>query len=793
MGSRVNIIVSYNGVWEQKGEKWNFKAGSNTIIHVPIDVGYIELLEKLYSKLKVDRSLFDLKLEVPFTCNDFSVDPIEITDDEGVSALILENSKSLKHQVPLCVSSIAKNIALIDPSPRASVNMENHNQSCTAIPQTATGPSVCMGGPSHNETFFPPTNLPHDDGYEYEPYVNDDPIALFGDDDERVEGCSSSDDNSEDHLSMLHVVQVDNLNVRPLPSRQESQGRRTAGSESSRPTTQDDGNRWSSPAHTAEDIPCPSYVIPTLSGVSCGVIEVGKVFENKLELKTKAHLYAMKQNFEFVVKKSGTKVWYITCKDPDCGWRLRGKRIPKSDMFEITRFTNKHTCSLDLRHKGHRQAAPWVIGHCIKKKYQTGSNAYMANNIREDIKNDYGIELSYGKAWRCREKALSYVRGTLEASYQKLPSYLFMLQQNNPGTLTDFVTEEDRFKYCFFSLGVSRRGFRTCRPVLCVDGTFLKTKYGGQMLCAVALDANNHLYPVAFGIVDSENHDSWKYFMSKLKEAIGEVEDLAFVSDRHASITHALETIFPDAYHGACYHHISMNVVAKFKTDHCHVLMYNIMISNYAESFNNKTRDARSFPITTFVEFIRFTLQSWFCNRRETSEKTTTTLAPTYEKILVDMAEKARFLIPYAIGRHEFHVLDGELNGEVDLLNKTCTCGVFQIIGIPCAHALSGSLKRGVNFYSLCSDYYKIETWRSSYTESIYPTGNEEEWIVPHDIMTITVRTPAQKNPAGRPKKKQGRPKMKRHPSNGDKLVVPRKCSTCGGLGHNRATCKVRV
>ncbi|XP_062104221.1 uncharacterized protein LOC133815389 [Humulus lupulus] len=375
----------------------------------------------------------------------------------------------------------------------------------------------------------------------------------------------------------------------------------------------------------------------------------------------------------------------------------------------------------------------------------------MANNIREDTKNDYGIELSYGKAWRCREKAISYVRGTLEASYQKLPS-------------------------------VSRRGFCTCRPVLCMDGTFLKTKYGGQMLCAVALDANNHLYPVAFGIVDSENHDSWKYFMSKLKEAIGEVKDLAFVSDRHASITHALETIFPDAYHGACYHHISMNVVAKFKTDHCNVLMYNaaydfrksefhanfekikskdpaiaqylegmgfdkwsrayfpgnrynIMTSNYVESFNNKTRDARSFLITTFVEFIRFTLQSWFCDRRETSEKTTTTLAPTYEKNLVDMAEKARFLISYAIGRHEFHVLD----------------------------------------------------------ESIYPTGNEEEWIVPHDIMTIKVRTPAQKNPIGHPKKKQGRPKTKRHPSNGDKLVVQCKCNTCGALGHNRATCKVCV
>ncbi|XP_062103875.1 uncharacterized protein LOC133814992 [Humulus lupulus] len=156
------------------------------------------------------------------------------------------------------------------------------------------------------------------------------------------------------------------------------------------------------------------------------------------------------------------------------------------------------------------------------------------------------------------------------------------------------------------------------------------------------------------------------------------------------------------------------------------------------------------------------------------------------------MDEKARFLIPYAVGTHEFHVLDGELNGEVNLLNKTCTCGVFQLIGIPCVHALSGSLKRGVSFYSLCSDYYKIETWRSSYTESIYPNGNEEEWIVPHDIMTMNVRIPRQKN-LDCPKKKQGRPKKKCHPSNGEKVVVQCKCSTCGGLGNNRATCKVQV
>ena len=70
-------------------------------------------------------------------------------------------------------------------------------------------------------------------------------------------------------------------------------------------------------------------------------------------------------------------------------------------------------------------------------------------------------------------------------------------------------------------------------PVICVDAEFLKMKYGGEMLIAVALDANTQLYPLAFGVVDSESHNSWTYFARMLKHAIDDVEGLAFVSDRY--------------------------------------------------------------------------------------------------------------------------------------------------------------------------------------------------------------------------------------------------------------------
>ncbi|XP_062103631.1 uncharacterized protein LOC133814721 [Humulus lupulus] len=251
-----------------------------------------------------------------------------------------------------------------------------------------------------------------------------------------------------------------------------------------------------------------------------------------------------------MVNKSGTNVLYITYKDPYCGWRLRGKKKMQSEMFEITVYNDVHTCSQEIQEKDHHQVAPWVVGHLTKRKFATDCTRYMANNKREDMKHHFGVEIRYEKAWRCREKAFMYVRGTCEDSYSKLLGYLCQLEQKNLGTISDFKAEDGRFLYFLFSIGVSRRGFWYCHPVICVDDTFLKNKYGGHMLCVVALDANNHLFRIVFGLVGSEDHNSWTYFMRKLQEAIGDVENLAFVSDRHASITHALEVVFSDAYHG---------------------------------------------------------------------------------------------------------------------------------------------------------------------------------------------------------------------------------------------------
>ena len=102
------------------------------------------------------------------------------------------------------------------------------------------------------------------------------------------------------------------------------------------------------------------------------------------------------------------------------------------------------------------------------------------------------------------------------------------------------------------------------------------------------MDANSQLYILACGVVDNECHASWIWFLRKLREVINEdVPDLTFISNRHVSIIHGVEEVFPGIPHGTCFHHLKLNVQHKFKTDHCGIELYD---ATYA--FNKRAFEA---------------------------------------------------------------------------------------------------------------------------------------------------------------------------------------------------------
>ncbi|RYR35325.1 hypothetical protein Ahy_A10g050488 [Arachis hypogaea] len=59
-----------------------------------------------------------------------------------------------------------------------------------------------------------------------------------------------------------------------------------------------------------------------------------------------------------------------------------------------------------------------------------------------------------------------------------------------------------KFRSLYICLDTCKRRFKQgCRPFLCLYGAFLKGYFGEKLLTVVAQDANNHLFPVAYGVI----------------------------------------------------------------------------------------------------------------------------------------------------------------------------------------------------------------------------------------------------------------------------------------------------
>ena len=119
----------------------------------------------------------------------------------------------------------------------------------------------------------------------------------------------------------------------------------------------------------------------------------------------------------------------------------------------------------------------------------------------------------------------------------------------------------------FIALSASLVGFQTAiRPAICIDATHLKGRFGGVMFIAACQDANNQVFPLAYGWGDVECEDSWTWFLKELRKAIGCPANCIIISDRSPAIKVAMGKEYPEITHGLCGFHKNMNLKNKFKS-----------------------------------------------------------------------------------------------------------------------------------------------------------------------------------------------------------------------------------
>ncbi|XP_040379866.1 uncharacterized protein LOC121054425 [Oryza brachyantha] len=203
---------------------------------------------------------------------------------------------------------------------------------------------------------------------------------------------------------------------------------------------------------------------------------------------------------------------------------------------------------------------------CVEKYHRNMTSAFIATEMYGAVVNNLGYEpksiirhieekynytISYAKAWRAKQKIVERWFGMFEASYDNLSKLLAVILQINSGGFYDiksFPSTQNPLQAVlqrvFFSLSACMFAFVHCRPILCIDGTFLTGKYKGQILTAIGVDGNNQVVQVAFAFVESENTDSWYWFLKRVKDAVVRMRPgVCLIHDRHVGLLRAIELL----------------------------------------------------------------------------------------------------------------------------------------------------------------------------------------------------------------------------------------------------------
>ncbi|KAF7153246.1 hypothetical protein RHSIM_Rhsim01G0059300 [Rhododendron simsii] len=569
-----------------------------------------------------------------------------------------------------------------------------------------------------------------------------------------------------------------------------------------------------------------------------GITGVGQDFKDVSEFRDVLQKYAVAHRFAYRLKKNETTRASGRCVSKDCSWRIHASWVPAAESFRIKKFINSHSCGGESWKSAH-PAKNWLVN--IIKERLRDSPQHKPKEIANGLLRDFGIELNYTQVWRGIGDAREQLHGSYKESYNQLSWYCEKIVETNPGSFAELVIGDDkRFRSLFICFQASIHGFQKgCRPLIFVESTPLKSKHHEVLLTATALDGDDGFFPVAFAIVDVENDDHWLWFLEQLKSALPNMETITFVSDREKGLKEHLVKVFGNAYHGYSLYHLlesfKKNLKGPFHGDGRGSLPVNFVAAahairlvgfkkfveqikqvsshsydwvmqiepeywtnalfkgeryiqvtqNVAELYIKVMEEARNSTITQKIGALVAMITELVNTRKEDSSNWCTKLTPSkHEKVQEEIAHALGLKVLFSSDTL-FEVHD-DVNHVVDLNKLECTCLGWKTTGLPCRHAIAvfNSTRRTV--YDYCSKYFTVDSYRSTYSESINPVPcgkpAEEEEEEGTESDNVHVLPPCPSRSPNQPKTKEAK---REGPA---KRVVF--CSRCKESGHNKASCK---
>ncbi|XP_058782464.1 uncharacterized protein LOC131656924 [Vicia villosa] len=250
-----------------------------------------------------------------------------------------------------------------------------------------------------------------------------------------------------------------------------------------------------------------------------------------------------------------------------CGFLILCSKVGHKHTFAIKTIVDKHTCARVL---DNRSASSRWVAKAVVKKMQT-SQSVRITDIIQDLRQNFSVGITVARAWKAKLIAKRILEGDADRQYADLRRYASELHRVNPGNTVSITVNrpspsiQPRFGSFYFCFDGCKKGFTNgCRPFIGVDGCHLKTKYGGQLLIVVGRDPNDQYFPLAFGVVEIENKETWKWFIDLLMGDIGQDNRYVFISDQQKGLVSVFEDMGERVEQRLCLRHLYANFKKKF-------------------------------------------------------------------------------------------------------------------------------------------------------------------------------------------------------------------------------------
>ncbi|XP_060178268.1 uncharacterized protein LOC132608224 [Lycium barbarum] len=248
--------------------------------------------------------------------------------------------------------------------------------------------------------------------------------------------------------------------------------------------------------------------------------ELGMVFEDVNEFRDAVTKYALQRGVQLEKFVNEPKKVRVRCRDR-CPWLLYASLDKKTNDFMIKTYNPKHRC---VKTTGNYMCNAKFLSKHYKNRITEQPNIRIIK-FQQLIREELNIHVGKTTARRARAKV---------------------------GIWNFFNLCFDALKKCFLG---------GCRKCIGLDGCFLKGITKGQLLAAVAKDANNQMFPIAWAIVEYENKNTWTWFLKLLIAdfGMGDGSNYTVISDMQKGLQSAMKELLPLVEHRMCARHILAN------------------------------------------------------------------------------------------------------------------------------------------------------------------------------------------------------------------------------------------